>query len=167
MDPTKKVVIDTSVMIAALLDPNSFSRKVLVRIVEVCWRVIMSKSLFDECTKALHAKGRSSRSLAGRFGAVVSLPEKSTWEAALIPEARYTIANSDQHVIHSAVAGGADFVIHKNPKDFERPELTTFLANNHGIEVMDCEAAHRHLMTLPVRYVAPPALAWLAQGPTS
>ncbi|WP_205747784.1 putative toxin-antitoxin system toxin component, PIN family [Desulforhopalus sp. IMCC35007] len=122
----KKIVLDTSVFVSALLGPKGASRAVLRGCLEKKYTPLMGNALFQEyedlvkreqlfrnCPLSLHERNTL-------LDAILSICQWVTiyygWRPTLRDEA-------DNHLIELGIAGGASFLITKNIKDFKNPEL--------------------------------------------
>ncbi len=120
------IVLDTNIFVSALLGPGGSSRVIFRRCLEGQYQPLMGNALFTEYesllnrgdifkTCALNASEREEI-----FDAFLSVCRWVTiyfgWRPNLKDEA-------DNHLIELAVAGGAEYVITKNTKDFLGTEL--------------------------------------------
>lgn len=120
------IVLDTNVLVAALLGGGGASREVLRRCIEGDYRPLLGAALFAEYESVM-AREALFRSC------VLGARERATVFDALLGACRWTQVyylwrpnlpdEADNHLIELAVAGGAEAVVTKNVKDFSRGEL--------------------------------------------
>jgi putative PIN family toxin of toxin-antitoxin system len=123
---TLTVVLDTNIFVAALLGPSGASRKILRKCLQGYLHPVMGNALFCEYEDLLQREHLfrscllSSAEREELFDAFLSVCRWVTiyygWRPNLRDEA-------DNHIVELAVAGGADFLITKNTKDFKDTEL--------------------------------------------
>jgi putative PIN family toxin of toxin-antitoxin system len=122
----QKIVLDTSVFVAAILGPSGASRAVLRRCLEKRYLPLMGNALFLEYEDLLTRDQLFSQCIldaeerCSLLDAFLSTCQWITvyygWRPNLKDEA-------DNHLIELAVAGGADYLVTKNIRDFQNPEL--------------------------------------------
>jgi putative PIN family toxin of toxin-antitoxin system len=123
----QKIVLDTCVFVSALLGPSGASRAALRACLEKRCLPLMGNALFLEY-EDLPARDRlfAQCGLDGEERGILLDAFLSTcqwvtvyygWRPNLKDEA-------DNHLVELAVAGGADFLVTKNIKDFQNPELS-------------------------------------------
>lgn len=122
----KRAVVDTNVLIGALLRGEGQNRKVLRACFEDRLKPLVGQSLFLEYEEVLgreHLFRRSPLAASDRrrfFEAFLSLCEwvevHYLWRPNLPDEA-------DNHIVELAVAGGATAIVTNNVSDFRRAEL--------------------------------------------
>lgn len=120
------IVLDTNVLVAALLGGGGASREVLRRCIEGAYRPLLGAALFAEYESVM------AREALFR-NCVLGARERATVFDALLGACRWTQVyylwrpnlpdEADNHLIELAVAGGAEAVVTKNVKDFSRGEL--------------------------------------------
>ena len=121
-----KVVVDTNVMVAALLSGGGASRDVLRLCLEEKITPIFGTALFAEYEDVLARKellAKAPLSAAERdtfFDALVSV---GTWISIYYLWRPNLRDEDDNHLVELAVAGGAEWIITANLKDFRGAEL--------------------------------------------
>ena len=121
-----RIVLDTSVFIAALLGPRGPSRETLRRCLNRRYVPLMGTALFLEYESVLSREHLFANCRLNRqqrdtlFDAFVSVcqwqPVYYTWRPNLVDEA-------DNHIVELAVAGQAGVIVTNNTRDFVRAEL--------------------------------------------
>jgi len=121
-----RIVLDTSVFIAALLGPRGPSRETLRRCLSRRYVPLMGTALFLEYESVLSRDPLFANCRLNRhqrdtlFDAFLSVCQWQTvyytWRPNLIDEA-------DNHIIELAVAGQAGVIVTNNIRDFVRAEL--------------------------------------------
>ncbi len=120
------IVVDTSVFVAALLGAGGASREVLRGCLKKQYQPLIGTALFHEYESLLARDGLFDRCIltpAEReelLNAYLSVCNWTTIYYGWRPNLR---DESDNHLIELAVAGGAQYVITKNTKDFRGAEL--------------------------------------------
>lgn len=120
------IVVDTSVFVAALLGPEGASREVLRRCLTGKYQPLMGTALFCEYEALLSREGLFRRCpLTGS--------ERDELLDAFLSVCRWTRIyyrwrpnlpdEADNHIVELAVAGSAEAVVTRNPRDFRTAEL--------------------------------------------
>jgi len=123
---SKKVVIDTSVLISALLGPKGPAREVIRLCFESKYTPLMGNALFSEYTevsnraairgKCVLTNKELEKLLNSFFSISIWTPIYYLWRPNLKDE-------YDNHLIELAVAGNAEIIVTNNIKDFGNSEL--------------------------------------------
>ena len=131
----QKIVLDTYVFVSALLGPSGANRSALRACLEGRYLPLMGNALFLEY-EDLMARDRLFAQCA------LDTKERSILLDAFLSTCRWKTVyygwrpnlkdEDDNHLIELAVAGGADFLVTKNIKNFQNPEL-----NFDGFRVID------------------------------
>lgn len=121
-----RLVIDTNVIVSAILSPEGTSRTVLRRCLQGVDEPLMGQALFSEHESLLERSEVWSRSL-------ITKQERETLWHAYLSVCRWTRVyylwrpnlpdEADNHLIELAVAGGAEALLTYNVRDFANPEL--------------------------------------------
>lgn len=132
-----KIVIDTSVIISALIGKKGPSREILRRCLNGVYQPIISNALFQECedvSKRKHVikkcpltEGEIKVLLSSYYQVCKWIPIYYLWRPNLIDE-------DDNFLIEVAVAGGSGLIITNNIKDLKGSELKF-----KGLEVLTPE----------------------------
>jgi putative PIN family toxin of toxin-antitoxin system len=119
-------VMDTSVLVSALLNAGGQSRQALRLCLERRCESLMGHKLILEMEAVMAREALFRRS-------PVSAAERLTLFRAFLSVCRWVEVyylwrpnlpdEDDNHLLELAVAGGAEFVVTKNTRDFERSEL--------------------------------------------
>ena len=123
----QKVVVDTSVLISALIGKRGASREVLRRCLSGHYDPLISNALFQE-NEAVTSRGevmkrcplteREIRELLNAFYSVCHwVPIYYLWRPNLMDE-------GDNFLIELALAGNSEVIVTNNVKDLERAELS-------------------------------------------
>ena len=122
----KRIVIDTNVLIGALMSPQGANREIIRRCLLGEYQPLMGNVLFTEYEAVMARQEIIDKCLLGRdkserlLDALMSISEwveiYYSWRPNLRDE-------GDNHIIELAVAGNAKIVVTNNIKDFERSEL--------------------------------------------
>lgn len=120
------IVLDTNVVVSALLSGGGASREVLRRCIQGIYRPLLGAALFAEYESVM------AREALFR-GCALSASEREAVFDALLGACRWTQVyylwrpnlpdESDNHIIELAVAGGAEAVVTGNVKDFRKGGL--------------------------------------------
>ena len=120
------IVLDTNVLVSALLGGGGASREVLRRCIQGVYQPLLGAALFAEYESVM------AREALFR-DCVLAARERETVFDALLKECRWTQVyylwrpnlpdESDNHILELAVAGGAETLVTKNVKDFRKGEL--------------------------------------------
>lgn len=120
------IVLDTSVLVAALLGPRGPSRAVLRACLEGCVQPLMGTTLFLEYEALLGRENvfaACALNRAEREALVDALLSVCRWTAVYYTWRPNLRDEADNHLIELAVAGGATYVVTNNLRDFQAPEL--------------------------------------------
>jgi putative PIN family toxin of toxin-antitoxin system len=122
-----RVVVDTSVIISALIGTRGPAREVVRRCLQGAYEPLISNALFQECEAV---QGRESvradcplsaaeiRDLLNAYYSVCRwVPIYFLWRPNLRDE-------GDNFLVELAVAGNADLIITNNPRDLRAAELS-------------------------------------------
>lgn len=122
-----RVVLDTSVFVAAVLGSSGPSREVVRRCLKGQYRPLMGTALFAEYESLLRRDDKFTDCLLTAsereelFDALLSVTEwvqvYYLWRPNLPDEA-------DNHVLEFAISGAAEYVVTNNIRDFNRAELS-------------------------------------------
>lgn len=120
------IILDTNIFISALLGPTGASRIIIRGCLQGLFQPIMGNALFQEHEELLQREKLFKKCILDNnergdlFDAYLSVCQwvsvYSGWRPNLKDEA-------DNHLIELAVAGGAQYLVTKNTKDFKDPEL--------------------------------------------
>jgi len=122
----KKIILDTNIFVSAILGPSGASRIVLLDCLKEKFLPLMGEALFREYEDLLQREhifagcvlGKDDRNLL--LDAFLSTCEWVTVYSRWRPNLR---DEADNHLVELAVAGGADYLVTHNIKDFINPEL--------------------------------------------
>ncbi len=120
------IVLDTKVLISALLSGGGASREVLRRCIQGIYRPLVGAALFAEYESVM------ARETLFRGCALTALQREVVFDAFL-GTCRWTQVyylwrpnlpdESDNHIIELAIAGGAEVIVTANVKDLKKGEL--------------------------------------------
>ena len=122
----RRIVIDTNVLVSAVLSPDGAAREVLRRCLTGHARPLISNALFLEYEDVLSreqlfaAAPISSAERAALLDAVLSV---SQWISIAFLWRPNLPDESDNHLIELAVAGNADRIVTGNARDLSAGEL--------------------------------------------
>lgn len=119
-------MIDTNVLIGALLKRGGHNREVIRACLESKWKPLIGQALFMEYEDVL-GRGQlfrlcplSQRERQEFFAAFLSVCEwveiYFSWRPNLPDE-------GDNHIVELAIAGGAEMIVTNNVRDFRRAQL--------------------------------------------
>ncbi len=120
------IILDTNIFISALLGPSGASRKIIRECLEGSFQPIMGNALFREHEDLLLRKNLFKKCILNDaernklFDAFLSVCQ---WVSVYYGWRPNLKDESDNHLIELAVAGGAQYLVTKNTKDFKNPEL--------------------------------------------
>jgi putative PIN family toxin of toxin-antitoxin system len=122
----ERIVIDTNVLIGALMSPQGANREIIRRCLLGEYQPLMGNALFTEYEAVMARQEIIDKCPLGRdkserlLDALMSVSEwveiYYSWRPNLRDE-------GDNHIIELAVAGNAKIVVTNNIKDFARSEL--------------------------------------------
>jgi len=131
----QKIVLDTCVFVSAILGPAGASRAVLRACLEEKYQPLMGNALFLEYEDLLARQQVFTH-------CVLNKQERDVLLDSFLSTCRWITIyygwrpnlkdESDNHLIELAVAGGADFLVTKNTRDFRNPDLRL-----NGFHVID------------------------------
>ena len=123
---TTRIVIDTNIFISAIIGSNGPNRNVIRRCFENIYQPLMGNALFCEYEEVktrpnvVERCSLSKREIATLLNSFMSISEWVSifylWRPNLSDE-------HDNHIIELAVAGGAEYIVTSNTKDFKKGEL--------------------------------------------
>jgi putative PIN family toxin of toxin-antitoxin system len=121
-----KIVVDTSVLISALISSSGSSRELIRRCLKGEYQPLMGNTLFSEYESVIHRPEiiarcpLTSEEISALLASVMSVSQwiyiYYLWRPNLKDEA-------DNHLIELAVAGNAQIIATHNIKDFQNSEL--------------------------------------------
>jgi len=122
----QRVVVDTNVLVSAILSPDGAAREVLRRCLKGEAEPLISNALFLEYEDVLSRDEMFAR-------AAIDTEERGELLEAVLSVCRWTNVTflwrpnlpdeSDNHLIELAVAGNADWIITRNTRDVTGGEL--------------------------------------------
>ena len=122
----RRTVIDTNVLVGALLHRAGHNRAVIRACLEGKWRPLIGQALFTEYEDVLGRRHlfrscplpeRERQELFAAFLGVCEWVEiYFSWRPNLPDE-------GDNHIVELAVAGGAEMIVTNNVRDFRRAQL--------------------------------------------
>lgn len=121
-----RVVLDTNILVAALLSGGGASRRILRLCLEQKVTPLMGAALFAEHEDVLARRGlfdRSPLDAAEREALFDALVSVSSWTPIYYLWRPNLPDPGDDHLIELAVAGGADWIVTANLRDLRRGEL--------------------------------------------
>jgi putative PIN family toxin of toxin-antitoxin system len=121
-----KIVVDTSVLISALISSSGSSRELIRRCLKGEYQPLMGNTLFSEYESVIHRSeiiarcSLNSEEISALLASVMNVSQwiyiYYLWRPNLKDEA-------DNHLIELAVAGNAQIIATHNIKDFQNAEL--------------------------------------------
>ncbi|MEM7796061.1 MAG: putative toxin-antitoxin system toxin component, PIN family [Cyanobacteria bacterium P01_C01_bin.118] len=123
---TIKLVIDTSVLISALIGPTGPSRELIRQCLMGTYQPLMGKTLFCEYESVTGRDSILSKCPLSQTEIITllqSLMSVSKWVSIYYTWRPNLKDEADNHLIELAVAGNAKFIATNNVKDFQNPEL--------------------------------------------
>jgi putative PIN family toxin of toxin-antitoxin system len=119
-----EVVVDTSVVVAALRSEGGASRQVLRRCFDGDFRPLFGNALWLEYEDVVkRTDWDESTTESERLTVVASLASVGRWVSIYFGWRPNLPDEADNHVYELAVAGAAESIITHNIRDFRRPEL--------------------------------------------
>lgn len=121
-----RVVIDTSVLIAAILGPAGPSREVIRCCLKGIFKPVMGTALFTEYESLLARKEKFSNCVlttSEREELLDALLSVSEWVQIYYLWRPNLRDEADNHIIELAVTGAVSHVVTNNVRDFENAEL--------------------------------------------
>ncbi len=121
-----QVVVDTNVLVSAVLSPNGASRQVLRRCLLGEYQPLMGQALFLEHEAVLSRPeivGQSRITEEDREALWAAFASRCRWVRVYYLWRPNLPDESDNHLIELAVAGGAEVIVTHNQRDFGRTEL--------------------------------------------
>lgn len=112
-----RVVLDTNIIISALISPNGVSAKIVAAAINQRFEIVAHQRLLDEIrmtTAYPKIASRISRAQAGRL--INEMADAATFIDRL-PNVMRSIDPSDDFLLALAEAGGADFLITGDKRD--------------------------------------------------
>lgn len=122
----KRIVIDTSVIISALIGQTGPSREVLRQCLQKKWQPIISNTLFNEyedVSQRERVQALCPLSQAEILELLSAIYAEMQWIAVSYLWRPNLKDEGDNFLIELAIAGNADYIITNNVKDFYRSEL--------------------------------------------
>lgn len=121
-----KLVIDTSVVISALISPDGASRELIRHCLQGQYIPLMGNALFCEYESVIYRdeiKARCPLNETEILALLASFMKVSQWISIYYLWRPNLTDEADNHLIELAIAGNAQFLITHNLKDFDRAEL--------------------------------------------
>ncbi|WP_224784961.1 putative toxin-antitoxin system toxin component, PIN family [Marinihelvus fidelis] len=122
----KRVVIDTNVLVAALISPDGASREVLRRCIQGAIKLLMGNTLFLEYEDVISRPGITRQCPVDRAvieQLIATMMSVSEWVSVYFLWRPNLRDESDNHVLELAAAGNADYIVTHNLKDFQSSQL--------------------------------------------
>ena len=116
-------VIDTSVLISALLSARGQSRQALRLCLERRCEPLMGQKLFLEMESVMAREALFARSPVSGLALWRAFLSVCRWVEVYYLWRPNLPDEDDNHLLELAVAGGAEFVVTKNTRDFQSSEL--------------------------------------------
>ncbi len=123
---TPTILLDKNVFISALLGPTGASREIIRKCLKGHYRPIMGNTLFREHEELLQRKKLFQDCILNNvernklFDSFLSVCQWVNIYYGWRPDLK---DEGDNHLIELAVAGGVQYLVSKNTKDFIYPEL--------------------------------------------
>ena len=121
-----EIVVDTCVFVSAVLGPSGASREVLRGCLEGRYQPLMGNTLFREYEDLL-ARDRLFNACVlnkkERNAVLDSFLSTCRWVTVYYSWRPNLRDEADNHLVELAVAGGADYLVTKNIRDFQQAEL--------------------------------------------
>jgi putative PIN family toxin of toxin-antitoxin system len=123
---TSKIVIDTSVIVSALISPIGASRELLRRCLKGNYQPLMGNALFCEYESVIQRKEikvKCPLTEAEILALLASLMSVSQWVSIYYLWRPNLKDEADNYLIELAVAGNAQIIATHNIRDFQNTEL--------------------------------------------
>jgi putative PIN family toxin of toxin-antitoxin system len=120
------ILLDTNIFISALLGPTGASREIIRKCLKGCYQPIMGNTLFREYEDLLQRRKLFRNCIlnnAERNKLFDSFLSVCLWVSIYYGWRPNLKDEGDNHLIELAVAGGAQYLVTKNTRDFINPEL--------------------------------------------
>ncbi|MBK5292562.1 MAG: putative toxin-antitoxin system toxin component, PIN family [Acidobacteriia bacterium] len=121
-----RIVIDTNVLVGALLQQTGTNRRVIRACLEGKLSPLVGQTLFLEYEDVLGRASlfqRSPLSAGERWELLAALLAVSEWVQVYYSWRPNLPDEADNHLVELAVAGGATMIVTNNIRDFQRAEL--------------------------------------------
>ena len=121
-----KIVVDTSVIISALIGTIGPSRELIGRCLKGEYQPLMANALFSEYESVIKRKeviAKCSLTQAGIVRLLASFMSVSQWISIYYLWRPNLKDEADNHLIELAVAGNAEIIATNNTRDFQNTQL--------------------------------------------